>query len=228
MRHLCLIPARGGSKRLPRKNVIDFRGRPMIAYTITAALETELFDRVVVSTDDADIAKAANSVGAEVEDRVAELASDTASVMSVTLDFLRQEELAGRTYDTLTVLYATSPLRTSKDIKATHSLLGAECDFAMAVTNFDLPVHQALLRNEEGALRAALPDMVSLQSQDAPTFLVDNGSTYCVRVSALHKHRTWYGPGLRGYVMERPRSVDINLPEDLGLALFWAERLSAE
>jgi len=225
-RRLALIPARGGSKRLPRKNIIDFGGRPILAYTVESALETGLFDRVCVSTEDPEIADAARAAGAEILSRPDTLATDAARVVDVCLQGLDLEAEAGRTYDVLACLYATAPLRGAADIAAVTRLVQpGVCDFAMAVTDYDQSPHQALKLGENGQLDPMWPELVNLRRSEVPPLMVDNGSTYAVTVETFREHRSFYGPGLRGHQMPRERSIDIDLPGDLDLARFYAGRL---
>lgn len=226
MKSVAIIPARGGSKRLPRKNIIDFHGKPVIAYTIEAAASTSRFDRVVVSTEDEEIAEIAQRFGADVEPRPEDLATDTATVVQVCEHVLLTERERGTRYDVLCCLYATAPLRTADDIKAVMDLVvdDPRCDYAMAVTEFDLPVNQALTLGDDGLLRAAMPDLLRLRQNDVPKFCVDNGSTYVARASSFLQSLNFYGEGLTGYLMPRARSVDIDNREDLELALWHAKR----
>ena len=106
---LAVIPARGGSKRLPRKNIVDFFGKPIIAYTIEAALGSGCFSRVLVSTEDSEISDIAIQHGAEVADRPADLAGDSATVVDVCVDILNREAAAGKEYDVLCCLYPAAP-----------------------------------------------------------------------------------------------------------------------
>ncbi|MEW6220656.1 MAG: acylneuraminate cytidylyltransferase family protein [Thermodesulfobacteriota bacterium] len=223
MEMLAVIPARGGSKRLPRKNILPFRGRPVMAYTIAAALEAGCFRKVLVSTEDDEIAAVGRQYGAEVARRPWALASDTARVVDVCRQVLDEERRAGRRYDVLCCLYATAPLRTAPDILATAGLLmEGECEFAMAVTRYSFPPAQALRPDNAGILNPVWPELVHQQSQNLGTFLVDNGSTYAVLVPAFLETGTFYGPTLKGHVMPRLRSVDIDDEEDFQLALLLA------
>ena len=225
---VCLIPARGGSKRLPHKNIADFLGKPIIAYTIEAARASGLFARIAVSTEDREIARIARDFGAEWHRRPPELATDRAGVIEVCLDFLDDEAREGRDYDALACLLATAPMREAGDVRGVHDLLEpGRCDFAMAVTTYDLPPLQALRRTADGLLTPMWPEYVRLRSQDAPLLYVDNGSTYFVATSALRRERTFYGERLRGYLMPRERSVDIDDAFDLELARLLAQRAAA-
>lgn len=218
-RHLAVIPARGGSKRLPRKNVIDFGGRPIIAATIESAREAGVFERVLVSTEDAEIAEVAQRHGAEIDKRPPELATDAATIVQVCAELLGR--LPG--YDTITVLYATAPLRNAGDIRATLALLepGA-CDFAMAVSAFEQPFHQGLRLEENGALSPVFPELTTRRADSVGAFVAGNGSTYCANVAAFLRERSFYGAPLRGHVMPRERAIDIDTAEDLALAKFYA------
>ena len=220
---IAIIPARGGSKRLPRKNVIDFLGRPMIAYTIEAALTSGCFKRVVVSTEDAEIAEVSLRFGGEVDMRPTQLATDEARVTQVCLDLLAREEEAGRAWPFFACLYATSPMREAEDIRTLLALLeSGTCSFAMAVTDYALPPHQALKLEPDGELSPMWPDLVARRTSEMPALVVDNGSTYAAETAAFRQFRTFYGPGLRGHRMPRERSVDIDTQEDLAYALWLA------
>ncbi|RVU36762.1 acylneuraminate cytidylyltransferase family protein [Hwanghaeella grinnelliae] len=216
---LALIPARGGSKRLPRKNIADFLGKPIIAHTIAAAQNCGIFDHVVVSSDDDEIIDVAAKFGAEIIARPKDLGSDSARVTDVCLHAMQFFDDRSEAVTELCCLYATAPLRTGDDIAAVHGLLGVEgCGFAMAVSTYPLPPHQALRATPAGTLEPMWPDLVSKRESDLPTLLVDNGSTYSVNATAFKEHRTFYGPGLRGHVMPQSRSIDINTREDLVVA----------
>jgi len=223
---VALIPARGGSKRLPRKNIVDFLGRPIIAYTIDAAHDSGCFARVAVSTDDAEIAEIAQRCGAEVVLRRPELASDRATLLDVCLDFLDSEQAAGRGWLYLGCLYATAPLRNAGDVRATMNLLEAgRCSFSMAVTAYDHYAHQAMALGKDGALTPMWPELVERRGSDLPPLRAGNGSTYGLEVTAFRRHKAFYGPGLRGHDMPRERSIDIDTPTDLDFALYCAQRL---
>lgn len=224
MSRACLIPARGGSKRLSRKNIADFLGKPIIAHTIEAARSSGLFSRIAVSTEDREIARIARDWGAEWHERPPELAADGAHLIDVCLGFLEDEEQIGRHYDTIGCLLATAPMREATDVRGVHDMLEPGlCDFAMAVTTYDLPPLQALRRTPDGFLEPMWPEFTKMRSQDAPQLYVDNGSTYIAETGALRREHTFYGQRLRGYLMPRERSVDIDEAFDLELARRLAE-----
>ncbi len=225
MKRLAIIPARGGSKRLPRKNVLPFRGRPMIAHTIEAALASGCFARVLVSTEDAEVAAIARQAGAEIQVRTAALVTDDARVVDVCLDSLSTEERSGRCYDAFACLYPTAALRRAADISAVVALLNEHTDFAMAVTTFPVAPHQALRVGDDGMLSPMWPELIELRASEISPLVVDNGSTYAAKVEAFRTHRSFYGPSLRGHLMPRERSVDIDEQSDYELACWYGERL---
>ncbi|QKJ67900.1 acylneuraminate cytidylyltransferase family protein [Deefgea piscis] len=220
MKNIAVIPARGGSKRLHRKNIIDFCGKPMLVHTVEAALSTQLFQKVVVSTEDCEIADIAYRAGAVVDMRAAYLSSDTATVAEVCLDYLSREASAGHEYDALCCCYATAPMRTAKDIVETMSLLEVgKCDFSVAITNFSHYPHQALNKNIDGYLVPVWPEIVQSQAKSMGEIYAGNGSTYAVNVNAFLKFSEFYGPLMKGYFMPFMRSIDIDSYEDYELAL---------
>jgi pseudaminic acid cytidylyltransferase len=223
---VALIPARGGSKRLPRKNVVDFLGRPIISYTIDAAFESGCFEKVVVSTEDDEIVGVAEKSGAVVAQRTEALASDSATVVDVCIDFLDREAAAGHDWQVLGCLYATAPLRNADDVRATMELLRPSvCSFSMAVTSYDLHPCAALKFGTNGSLAPMWPDLIELRPDQLPRMRVDNGSTYGVHVMEFRRCRTFYGPSLRGHDMPRERSVDIDTQSDLDVALWHARTI---
>jgi CMP-N-acetylneuraminic acid synthetase len=146
-------------------------------------------------------------------------------VVDVCLDALNQEEKTGCSYDLFCCLYATAPLRTTADITDTIKLIEpGVCDFALAVTTYNLPAHQALKSDEQGLLSPMWPKLIELRQEEIGKLVVDNGSTYAADVIAFRKYRSFYGPGLRGHIMPRMRSVDIDTSEDLELACLFAGR----
>ena len=226
MKRLCVIPARGGSKRIPRKNALDFFDQPMVAYSINAGLKSGRFDRVVVSTEDDEIAEIGKKFGAEVDFRDPNLATDTATVNEVLFDLLDREEQVGRKYDVISCLYATAPLRTQDDVRGVVDLIEpGNCDFALAVTSFDLPAHQAMYMDTGGVLSALIPNLINKRASEVGTIRVDNGSTYAAKVSAYREVGHFFGPGCKGHDMPRERSCDLDEPEDLDILRWHAKKI---
>src|SRR5262245_47194206 len=222
---VAIIPARGGSKRLPRKNILPVDGRPLIAHTIDAALTSDCFDTVIVSTEDREIAAIAAAAGAEIHRRDERLASDTATMVDVCRDVLDVEH---RKPPRFACLIATAALRTADDISRAGAMLDASgCDFVMAVTEYEKSPLQALVEEPDGSLHLMWPDLVDHPRARAQRILVDNGSIYWCRTEAFLAEGTFYGRGLRGYRMPRERSVDVDTATDLALLIHYLERQAA-
>jgi CMP-N,N'-diacetyllegionaminic acid synthase len=217
---LGLIPARGGSKGLPGKNVRLLRGRPLIAWSVDAARRSAYVDAVVVSTDDAAIAKAARDAGAQVPFvRRAELAGDDASMVDVVLDAIDVLAAAGSDFNVVVLVQPTSPLRTEEDIDAAIDALSGPGRHA--VVSVCPCEHSPLLSGTlppDGSLAEFLrPDQV-VNRQDLPEFHRLNGAVYVAKVDWLRETRAFVGPGAFAYVMPAERSVDIDTELDFALA----------
>ena len=225
-RKICIIPARGGSKRLPRKNIIEFKGKPIIAYTIKAALESKLFDSVVVSTEDKEIKNVSLDYGAEIDNRSKNLATDSSRVVDVCINYLEKKKEKGLNFDLLCCLYPTAPLRNSEDIKvATKFLTKGKYKSVMAVTELGYPVHQAL-KIIGKHMKPMWPELISSRSSDLSKLYIDNGSTYVVGVDDFIKKRTFYNEPLKGYIMPKERSIDIDNSFDLDLAKYFYSKVN--
>lgn len=223
MSTIAIIPARAGSKRIPKKNLALVNGIPMVTWSIRAAVESEMFDRIIVSSDSSEIYEIAKVEKVEFDQRPPELAGDDARVRDVCIDILSRIEAQGEMPKIMSVLYATAPLRTAEDIKATVSLITPGiCDFAVAVTEFSHPVHQALIRKPDGSGVPAFPELVRLRHDEIASYVVDNGSTYSVCVEEWLRQKTWFGSSLRMHLMPRRRSIDVDTPEDLDYLRFVA------
>ncbi|HJU50428.1 MAG TPA: acylneuraminate cytidylyltransferase family protein [Pseudogulbenkiania sp.] len=219
MAKLALIPARGGSKRLPRKNVLPFLGKPILAYTIDAARQAALFDDIIVSTEDAEIAAIAREYGANVDWRPVELAGDNATISQVCRELLQRKRAEGRDYRQLCCLYATAPLRNAEDIRAVMNLLeSGECHFALAATAFTHYPHQALKLASQGGVEPMWPELCNIRADKIGALVAGNGSTYAVDVAAFLEHGEFYGPAMRAHLMPFMRSVDIDTADDFMLA----------
>lgn len=223
MKTVALIPARGGSKRLPRKNILPFLGKPMIAYSIEAALQSDLFTEVYVSTDDNEISEIASRYGAKVILRDEDLSGDKIMVKEVVLDSFNKIEYP---FELLCVLYATAPMRTAEDIYNTYSLIEQDvCHHAIAATEYIYPPHQALKKiSSKGDIEPMWPDIVDLRADALPELIVDNGSTYFVKVDDFKKEPKFYNQKMRANIMPHWKSVDIDTQEGFNLAEYYAKQ----
>jgi N-acylneuraminate cytidylyltransferase len=216
---VAIIPARGGSKRLPRKNILEILGRPMLAYPVGAALESGLFSQVIVSTEDEEIARVGESFGARIVERPEALAEDRATVVQVclhTLSVLQQEQCS---FDRFCCIYPTAVFITASDLSASVRMLDEEpaADVVMGVSEYNLPPVQAL-EAKGGFLRPKWPEYVRLQSQFHPKLVADTGTIYWARAEAFATEMTFYARKLKGFSIPRKRAVDIDTPEDLDVA----------
>jgi len=211
-----LIPARGGSKAIPRKNLARVGGRPLLAWTVEAALSSARLTRVVVSTDDAEVAGVARSLGAEVLDRPAELAADDTPMLDVVVDAF---DRLGPCH-ALVLLQPTSPLRPAADVDACVDLLlrvGADAVVSVVeVPHRFLP--GSLMRLEDGRLVALDPD-APLRRQEKPALYARNGpAVLALRPERLDPARGFYGGDVRAHVMGERESLDVDGPFELELA----------
>ncbi len=213
---IAVIPARGGSKRIPRKNIKPFHGRPMIAWAIGAAKSSGLFEHIIVSTDDDEIADIATQWGAKAPfTRPAELSSDhagTGVVMAHATQWARDQ---GWDVTAVCCLYATAPFIDGSDLlRGCQILESGQWDYAFTVTDFAAPIFRAFQQTPEGGIEMFFPDRYEARSQDLPTALHDAGQFYWGRTEAwLTQQRVFQ---LRSCPIHVPRwrVQDIDTPDD--------------
>ena len=221
--NVCCIPARGGSKGVPRKNVKLLAGKPLISYTIQAALESNEFDVVAVSSDDQEILAVAEQYGAVAVKRPAELATDTAGSLPVLkhcVEYL--EQLEGKTCAYIALLQCTSPLRGARHIVEAFSLFKKSDDAASLVSTTlakSSPYFSLFEITQEGSLKVCkTSEHPILRRQDAPKVYELNGAIYLWRRSAFfHDQKSIY-PSTIMYLMDEEESIDIDTPIDFMLA----------
>jgi len=214
---LAIVPARGGSKGLPGKNLRILDGRPLVAWPVSAALGAVSVNRVIVSTDDVAIAEAARAAGADVPFlRPAHLAHDTASSMDVILHALDTLESLGQEYEYVVLLEPTSPLTESNDVEAALSRLRAAGDAADAIVGIcrveaTHPEYD-VRRDLKGLISPyAVPDFKSLRRrQDIEELYFLEGSLYISRVDAFRRHKTFYHERTLGYEVPRWKSLEVD------------------
>ncbi|MFZ1482095.1 MAG: pseudaminic acid cytidylyltransferase [Paracoccaceae bacterium] len=210
---LCVIPARGGSKRIPRKNIRPFHGRPIIGWSIEVARDSGLFGRIVVSTDDPEIAEIARAAGAEVPFvRPADLATDQAATVPVIAQAVAALAVAPDT--PVCCLYATAPFLRADDLAEGLRLLQAGASYAMAVTRFDYPIQRALRRGADGAVAMMDPALMQVRSQDLEPAWHDAGQFYWARAATWVAEVPVFGPGAHGVALPSHRVVDIDTEDD--------------
>lgn len=213
--NIAIIPARGGSKRIPRKNIKKFAGLPIIAHSIKAALECGLFDKIIVSTDDEEIAQVARSFGAQVPFiRPKELSDDhtaTIPVIAHAIQTLQNEHVI----DNVCCIYATAPfIRSSDLIDAYNALLTHNKQYAFPVTTFPFPIQRGVKRDVEGNIEMFNPQHFATRSQDLEEAYHDVGQFYWGRADAWLEGKPIFSDAATTIVLPRHLVQDIDTPED--------------
>ena len=216
MKNLAIIPARGGSKRIPRKNVKPFLGKPMLAYSIEAALSTGLFDEVMVSTDDEEIAEVARQYGAKVPFmRTPATANDYATLADVMKEVLIEYKNRGQEFDNSCLILATCPMLQSQDISSAYNRLTSS-DFTMVypVVLFSYPIWRCLDLAEDGSMNRHWPEFENSRSQDLPKQYHDTGTFY------WYKNAEWLAGNVKigGIEVDETTIQDIDTETDWKLA----------
>ena len=220
-RRIAIIPARGGSKRIPEKNILDFFGKPMIGWTIEAAKESGLFDRILVTTDNPKIAIVSKEWGAEVPFLREEFADDHTPVSEATTSALQQAmDHWGEGYSTVVQLMANCPMRTSADIER------ALCQFEQFDRKFQISCFKygwmnpwwAVQLNDSGYPKRLFPETADKRSQDLPELYCPTGAIWIAKAEALLRQRTFYGPDHVFDPISWQSAVDIDDYEDLSFA----------
>ena len=216
MKNLCVIPARGGSKRIPRKNVKPFLGKPMLAYSIEAAKQSGLFEEIMVSTDDDEIAEVARQYGASVPFmRSAETASDYATTADVLQEVIEKYRVLGKEFDNFCCFYATAPLVQSKDVVAAFERL-QQSDFTIVypVVQFSYPIWRCLDLAEDGTMTRHWSEYDKSRSQDLPKEYHDTGTFY------WYKTKEWLAghKKIGGIEVDETTIQDIDTETDWKLA----------
>lgn len=227
---LAVIPARGGSKRIPRKNIKLFCGKPMIAWSIEAALQSGCFDQVVVSTDDAEIAEVARQHGADVPFmRPTELSDDHTGTIPVIRHAIEWFIQQGHTVEQACCLYATAPFVTVEDLnRGMQVLQGNNCDYAFSVTSYAFPIQRALRINERGRVEMVNPEHFNTRSQDLEEAFHDAGQFYWGRADAWLQGKQIFSPDALPVLLPRHRVQDIDTPEDWARAEWLFKAMTRE
>ena len=222
---IAIIPAKGGSTRLKRKNIASMCGKPLISYQITNAIKSNLCSRIIVSTEDEEIAKVAKECGAETPFlRPLELAVDPATVSDVCLHVLNEVDPEGEKYTTLLVLLPTAPLCSVDDIHNAHNIfINNPESFLMSVTESNTPPYNALMYDqEEKRLLPCFPDseLRHTKSTECPKTVHSNGAIVMVDISAFKENGSLWGSPILAYEMPSEKSIDIDTKFDFELAQF--------
>lgn len=213
---LAVIPARGGSKRIPRKNIRPFGGQPMIAWSIQAARASGCFERILVSTDDAEIADVARAFGAEVPFmRPPELSDDFTGTIPVIAHAARWQAQHGEGPSAVCCLYATAPFVRAADLQAGWAALqGSDAAYAFSVTSYAFPIQRAIRLTPEGRVAMFHPEHFGTRSQDLEEAFHDAGQFYWGRAEAWVGGLPIFTPQAVPVMLPRHRVQDIDTPED--------------
>ena len=215
---IAIITARGGSKRIPRKNIKEFCGKPIIEYSIEAALQSGLFEEVMVSTDDAEIAKIAQAAGAQVPFmRSSANAGDYAGTDDVLMEVLLAYRELGREFDTFCCIYPTAPFVTAQKLQKAMGLL-EQADSVMPVVAFSFPPQRCMILNEAGELRMKWPEHARTRSQDLEPYYHDCGQFYCCRTAPFMEYKTTDLPHMVPMIMSVLEVQDIDNQDDWEIA----------
>jgi pseudaminic acid cytidylyltransferase len=225
---LAIIPARGGSKRIPRKNIRPFCGQPIIIWSIAAARDSGCFDRIVVSTDDAEIAQVARDSGAEVPFvRPPELSDDHTGTVAVVRHAIDWQAKQAAPPSLVCCIYATAPFVSATDLqRGLATLEHSGADFALSVTKYSFPIQRAVRINAEGRLAMFSPEHFQTRSQDLEEAFHDAAQFYWGRAAAWQSATTLFGPASAAVVLPPHRVQDIDTLDDWVRAewLFQAQR----
>ncbi len=218
-RHIAIIPARGGSKRIPRKNIKSFLGKPIIAYSIEAALKSKLFDEVMVSTDDSEIAETAKQYGANVPFmRSPETANDYATTADVIFEVLDSYIKQNQTFDVVTCIYPTAPFITPEKLKEGYQKIHEDgFDSVFTTVAFSYPVQRGLqIKNNK--IEMVYPEYKNARSQDLPTIYHDAGQFYAATIDAFYKAKSFWGNNTGALILSELEVQDLDTETDWKLA----------
>lgn len=219
MSRIAIIPARGGSKRIPRKNIKEFCGKPILAYSIEAALNSKLFDEVMVSTDDTEIADIAKKYGASVPFlRSAETANDFAILKDVLIEVLKKYNEIGKIFDEVCCILPTAPLIETADIVKSHEILETKkCVSVIPVVKYSYTIFRSL-KIENGKLAMNWPENYSKRSQDLPETYHDAGLFYWYGKKYFVETIAGFGENACPYVLDEEKVQDIDTLDDWKIA----------
>jgi pseudaminic acid cytidylyltransferase len=214
--NICVIPARGGSKRIPRKNIKEFNGKPIIAYSIETALKSNCFEKVIVSTDDAEIAEVAKKYGAQVPFvRPTELSNDYIGTISVIKHAIEWLEEDGSTIENVCCLYATAPFIQPQAISsALQQLQESKTNYCFSVTSFAFPIQRSIRITQDNKVDMFYPEYFNVRSQDLEEAYHDAGQFYWGKAQAFKDEHLFFSEAANPYILPRYLVQDIDTAED--------------
>jgi len=219
MKKIAIIPARGGSKRIIKKNIKNFLGKPIIAYSIEAALSSGVFDEVMVSTDDAEIAEISKKYGAQVPFlRSLEASSDTATTAQVLIEVIDEYKKLGQEFEYFACIYPCAPFLKSQRLKdAMELLVEKDVDSVLPVVKFSYPPQRCLVERD-GKIKMLYPENCNVRSQDLEPYYHDVGQFYCVKTSSLIREEKLFCENTLPIILQESEVQDIDTLEDWKIA----------
>jgi pseudaminic acid cytidylyltransferase len=212
--NICIIPARGGSKRIPRKNIRDFHGKPVISYSIETALESNLFDVVMVSTDDEEIANISLSIGAKVPFfRSKKNSDDLASTVDVLEEVISNYQKFGKNFDNICCLYPVTPLTRISHLQNGLTRLNEGYDSVFPIITFSFPIWRSLEINDE-KIKWIWPENASKRSQDLPQAFHDAGQWYWIKTEKLLEKKQILTDNTGFILLDETESQDVDNDSD--------------
>jgi pseudaminic acid cytidylyltransferase len=218
-KNLCIIPARGGSKRIPRKNIKSFKGEPIIAYSIKAALASKLFDEVMVSTDDSEIAEISQSFNATIPFmRSEQNSNDTATTADVLIEVINTYQNNGKEFDYVCCIYPTAPFVTTDRLSEGFKMLINGADSVLPILPFDYPIWRSFKLNENNTLEYYWSEFINERSQDLPAAYHDAGQWYWINCKKLKETGKMIYDTTQGLHLSPFEAHDIDTLHDWKLA----------
>ena len=213
---IAVIPARGGSKRIPRKNIKEFFGKPMLAWSIEAAMSSNLFDQIIVSTDDQEIAKVAESLGAYVPfirpEKISDDFATTTDVIAHAVQWMIEENYS---VEAVCCIYATAPFIRFSDLQESYKIFNSgNWEYVFTATDFAAPIFRSFKKNQENGLEMFYPQFFDTRSQDLPEAFHDAGQFYWGKPSAWLDGKRIFDQHSTALIIPRFRAQDIDTDED--------------
>lgn len=226
IKSLCIIPARGGSKRVPRKNILPLNGIPLISHTIRAAKDANVFTDIIVSTEDPEISEVALDEGVMVDHRPEAMCLDTVTKVQVVKEYIERTKAESK-YDYVACMLPTCPFRKAEDVVQAYNQLVNQNDinYLIGVTEYEFPMQLALEKTSEDKVRMLFPEKYkTTRSQDIPKRFHPNGSIYMATMDGFIKNGNFFNEEMLVHTMSPLRSFDIDYPWQFEIAEMVAKR----
>ncbi len=226
LKNLAIIPARSGSKRIPKKNIKDFLGKPIIEYTIKHAIDSGVFDEIHISTDSEEIANCGKKFDLVPNFlRKKNISLDNSSLNDVIKFVLEKFNNQKKKFENICLLWATNPLRKPEDIIDSLKLLNSgKMNAVVAVSGYDLPVQCSMIQKKNNYLKPLFPKDFWKTSSEFPKVFCDIGSLAWVKTKAFNKYENWFPPKTSPFYIEKERAVDIDNLNDWKLAEYYFKK----